>query len=42
MCGIVGHFARDGGAMAPETLFELVQCVQHRGPDDNTFWQDGA
>ena len=41
MCGIVGHFARDGGAMAPETLFELVRCVSHRGPDDNTFWQDG-
>jgi asparagine synthase (glutamine-hydrolysing) len=41
MCGIVGHFARDGGAMAPDTLFELVQCVSHRGPDDNTFWQDG-
>ncbi|MEP6783087.1 MAG: asparagine synthase (glutamine-hydrolyzing) [Acidobacteriota bacterium] len=41
MCGIVGHFARDGGAMAPDTLFELVQCVSHRGPDDSTFWQDG-
>ena len=41
MCGIVGHFARDGGAMAPSTLFELVQCVSHRGPDDSTFWQDG-
>jgi asparagine synthase (glutamine-hydrolysing) len=41
MCGIVGHFARAGGAMAPATLFELVQCVAHRGPDDNTYWQDG-
>ena len=41
MCGIVGHFARHGGAMPPDTLFELVQCVSHRGPDDNTYWQDG-
>lgn len=41
MCGIVGQFARDGGAMAPDTLFELVQCVSHRGPDDSTYWQDG-
>ena len=41
MCGIVGHYARDGGAMASSTLFELVQCVAHRGPDDSTFWQDG-
>jgi asparagine synthase (glutamine-hydrolysing) len=41
MCGIVGHFASDGGAMDSSTLFELVQCVAHRGPDDSTFWQDG-
>ena len=41
MCGIVGHYARDGGAMASSTLFQLVQCVAHRGPDDSTFWQDG-
>jgi asparagine synthase (glutamine-hydrolysing) len=41
MCGIVGHFATGGGAMAPSTLFELVRCVAHRGPDDSTFWQDG-
>ena len=41
MCGIVGHFATGGDAMAPSTLFELVQCVAHRGPDDSTFWQDG-
>ena len=41
MCGIVGHFAGDGGAMASSTLFELVHCVAHRGPDDSTFWQDG-
>ena len=41
MCGIVGHYARDGAALPPATLFELVQCVSHRGPDDNTFWQDG-
>jgi len=27
--------------MASSTLFELVQCVSHRGPDDSTFWQDG-
>jgi len=27
--------------MAASTLFELVQCVSHRGPDDSTFWQDG-
>ena len=41
MCGIVGHYAPNGRAMAPATLFELVQCVAHRGPDDNTYWQDG-
>jgi asparagine synthase (glutamine-hydrolysing) len=41
MCGIVGHYARDGGAMAASTLFDLVQRVAHRGPDDSTFWQDG-
>ena len=41
MCGIVGHFATDGGAMASATLFDLVRCVSHRGPDDSTFWQDG-
>ena len=41
MCGIVGHYARDGGAMASSTLFDLVQRVAHRGPDDCTFWQDG-
>jgi len=41
LCGIVGHYARDGRALAPSILFELVQCVSHRGPDDNTFWQDG-
>ena len=41
MCGIVGHYARDGAALPASTLFELVQCVAHRGPDDNTYWQDG-
>ena len=41
MCGIVGHYARDGSALPQSILFELVQCVSHRGPDDNTFWQDG-
>ncbi len=41
MCGIVGHYARDGGRMAASTLFDLVQRVAHRGPDDSTFWQDG-
>jgi asparagine synthase (glutamine-hydrolysing) len=41
VCGIVGHYARAGAAMAPATLFGLVQCVAHRGPDDNTYWQDG-
>jgi asparagine synthase (glutamine-hydrolysing) len=41
MCGIVGHYARAGAALPASTLFELVQCVSHRGPDDNTYWQDG-
>ena len=22
-------------------MFELSECVRHRGPDDNTFWQHG-
>ena len=41
MCGIVGHYARDGAALPPETLFDLIDCVRHRGPDDSTFWQHG-
>ncbi len=41
MCGIVGHYARRGAPLAPETLFELSECVSHRGPDDNTWWQHG-
>jgi asparagine synthase (glutamine-hydrolysing) len=41
MCGIVGHYARDGAALAPEVLFDLSECVSHRGPDDNTWWQHG-
>jgi len=41
MCGIVGHYARQGAALAREALFELSECVRHRGPDDNTWWQHG-
>lgn len=41
MCGIVGHFARDAAPLPAETLFELIDCVRHRGPDDSTFWQHG-
>ena len=41
MCGIVGHYARRGAALAPEVLFDLSECVSHRGPDDSTWWQHG-
>jgi asparagine synthase (glutamine-hydrolysing) len=41
MCGIIGRYARDGVPLPAATLFELVQCVSHRGPDDSTYWQDG-
>lgn len=41
MCGIVGHYARRGAPLAPETLFDLSACVSHRGPDDDTYWQHG-
>lgn len=41
MCGIVGHYARQGAALAPDVLFGLSECVRHRGPDDNTWWQHG-
>jgi asparagine synthase (glutamine-hydrolysing) len=41
MCGIVGHYARNGVALAPEVLFDLSECVSHRGPDDSTWWQQG-
>ena len=27
--------------MPSATLFQLVQCIAHRGPDDSTYWQDG-
>lgn len=39
MCGIVGHYARVGPALAPEVLFGLSECIRHRGPDDSTWWQ---
>lgn len=41
MCGIVGQFARDGAPLAPDTLFDLIDCLGHRGPDDSTWWQHG-
>lgn len=41
MCGIVGHYARQGPALPPDVLFGLSECVRHRGPDDNTWWQHG-
>jgi asparagine synthase (glutamine-hydrolysing) len=41
MCGIVGHYSRDGAPLAPGTLVDLIECVRHRGPDDSTFWQHG-
>ena len=41
MCGIVGHYARRGSALALDVLFALSECVRHRGPDDSTWWQDG-
>ena len=41
MCGIVGHFARDVAALEPETLFDLIDCLLHRGPHDSTWWQHG-
>lgn len=41
MCGIVGHYSRQGAPFAPEALFDLSECVSHRGPDDNTWWQHG-
>ena len=41
MCGIAGHYARQGPAPAPEMLFGLSECIRHRGPDDNTWWQHG-
>ena len=41
MCGIAGHYARQGPAPPPEVLFGLSECIRHRGPDDNTWWQHG-
>ena len=30
-----------GPAPAPDVLFGLSECIRHRGPDDNTWWQHG-
>jgi len=41
MCGIVGIFARKGPAPHSERWEELVNHLQHRGPDEGAWWADG-
>lgn len=41
MCGILGHFSFDGAIGDVNALVEQVNALQHRGPDDGTWWQDG-
>jgi len=38
MCGICGFT----GDADPATLRKMVECLVHRGPDDDGFYQDGA
>ena len=35
MCGIVGGY----GAMEPETAARMMECIAHRGPDDDGLVQ---
>lgn len=39
MCGIFGHWSREGQALPPGQLAGMAQSLRHRGPDDEGVWQ---
>ena len=41
MCGIVGLFGRHGPPPHRERWVEIVNHLQHRGPDEGGWWGDG-
>ena len=41
MCGILGHFSFNGAIGDVDAFVEQVNALQHRGPDDGTWWQEG-
>jgi len=42
MCGIFGRFTRAGRPPDCDTLVDATNTLAHRGPDDGTWWTDGA
>jgi asparagine synthase (glutamine-hydrolysing) len=41
VCGIVGILAFEGAVPYPERWPDLVNHLQHRGPDEGAYWSDG-
>lgn len=41
MCGIAGWFAFGKSVVSPETLDSMLDCIEHRGPDERGRYQDG-
>jgi len=42
MCGIAGIYNTSGEPVSPQVLARMTRLLEHRGPDDEGYWIDGA